>query len=216
MLSDITQAVATSTTAPATSSASSTVGTNRPSSQASTPSHSNAGAIAGGVVGGVVFLAGVVLAGVWFLLRRRGWRNRAMNRKSVNLDEDDVRVPPPPTDGYTSDRTVTSPMTSSRTPYVHVRACIFPSLRGLRACSLERHQTWVPSSLLLCIRHSGVSTLRIVFPITRHKHHAATPVLQRFDWSRLQKFRVSKSPCSIIVLTRQAVQSKYHRYLYLQ
>jgi len=117
---NITHALATSAAAASSSSVSSTISTNLPSNQASAPGHSNTGAIAGGVVGGIVFLAGVALA-IWFFLRRRGWKNRAVNRRPVNLDEDDICVPPLPTEGYTSDRTVTSPISSDRTPYVHSR-----------------------------------------------------------------------------------------------
>jgi len=118
---NITHALATSTAAPSSSSATSTISTNMPSSQASTSSRSNAGAIAGGVVGGIVFLAGVALGAIWFLLRRRGWKNRVVNRRPVNLDEDDACVPPLPTEGYASNHTVTSPISSGPTPYVHSR-----------------------------------------------------------------------------------------------
>jgi hypothetical protein len=127
--SDITHTLATSTAAQPSSSASSSVDQHSPSSQAATSSHSNAGAIAGGVVGGIVFLAAVALGAVWFLLRRRGWKDRVINRKPVNLDEDEPPVLPPPTEGYTSDRTVTSPISSVQTPYVHVRPLIFCRLR---------------------------------------------------------------------------------------
>lgn len=117
---NITHTLPTPTTAqPSTSSASSSIAQ---SSQTSTSNHSNAGAIAGGVVGGIIFLAAVALGALWFVLRRRrGWKNRAIDRRLVNLDEDEPHVPPPPTEGYTIDRTVTTPISSDRTPYVHSR-----------------------------------------------------------------------------------------------
>lgn len=136
-ISDITHALTTSTAAPSSSSASSTVSKYLPSSQASTSRHSNAGAIAGGVVGGIVFLSGVALGTVWFLLRRRGWKKRVANRRPVNLDEDDVSMPPLPTEGYTSGRTVTSPISSGRAPYVHVRLLVINFL----LFATHRHNT---------------------------------------------------------------------------